>query len=167
MNDEVDNENYDPIEKYSFGSLQINSTKDECSLKSGSLTSTHINNSKKFHTLKKRIPNRWNTILIMLRSYASNISGIEILLRKLKHFDLILSDAENDIVNDLIEFLTLFESVTAILSAGKLYPTINLYLLLRIVSIDNLLTNYCKQFTKKFVISKHKCYLYSTRVYSL
>lgn len=71
----------------------------------------------------------------MLRSYASNISGIEVLLRKLKHFDLILSEAENEIVNDLIEFLTLFESTTTILLASKSYPTINLYLLLRIVVI--------------------------------
>lgn len=92
--------------------------------------------SEKFHTLKKRISTRWNTILIMLRSYASNISGIEVLLRRMKHYDLILSTAENRIVNDLIEFLTLIESTTTILSASKSYPTICLYLLLRMVSVE-------------------------------
>ena len=75
----------------------------------------------------------------MRRSYASNVSGIEIFSRKLKHFDLILSAAENEIVNDLIEFLSLLESTTTILSASQSYPTRNLYLFLRIVSIDYLI----------------------------
>ena len=52
-----------------------------------------------------------------------------------KYFDLILSVNENQIVRDLIEFLSLFESTTTILSASKSYPTIYLCLLLRIVSI--------------------------------
>lgn len=53
LNDNIDNENYDSTEKYSFGSLQINSTKDECSIKSGSLTHPHINNAKKISYTKK------------------------------------------------------------------------------------------------------------------
>jgi hypothetical protein len=92
--------------------------------------------SNRFHTLKKRILTRWNTILIVLRSYASNISGIEVVLRRMKHYDLILSIAENQIVNDLIEFLALLESTTTILSASKSYPTMSLYLLLRMVSFE-------------------------------
>ncbi|CAF3498909.1 unnamed protein product, partial [Rotaria sp. Silwood2] len=68
----------------------------------------------------------------MLRSYADNISGIEVILGRLKHFELILSVAENQIIRDLIEFLSLFESATTILSASKSYPTISLCLLLRI-----------------------------------
>ncbi|CAF4063525.1 unnamed protein product [Rotaria sordida] len=86
----------------------------------------------RFHTLKKRIVTCWNTVLIMLRSYADNIPGIEVILGRLKHFDLILTAAENEIVCDLIQFLSLFESTTTILSASKSYPTISLCLLLRI-----------------------------------
>ena len=95
------------------------------------------NDSNRFHTLKKRVLTRWNTILIMLRSYANNISGIEVILGRLKHFDLILSVAENQIIYDLIEFLSVFESTTTILSASKSYPTISLCLLLRMVSTQN------------------------------
>lgn len=62
------------------------------------------NDSNRFHTLKKRVLTRWNTILIMLRSYADNISGIEVILGRLKHFDLILSVAENQIIHDLMNF---------------------------------------------------------------
>jgi hypothetical protein len=144
LNNDMDNQNYDPTEKCSFDALQINSTTNQCSSKSSSLTLAHASDSNSFHSLKKRIPTRWNTILIMLRSYASNVSGIEVLLRKLKHFDLILSAAENEIVNDLIEFLSLFESTTTILSASKSYTTSNLYLLLRIVSIGYLIFNCSK-----------------------
>ena len=72
----------------------------------------------------------------MLRSYASNTSEIEVLLRRLKQFDLILSPIKNQNVNDLIQFLSAFESTTTILSALKSYPTMNLCLLLRIVSMD-------------------------------
>lgn len=90
--------------------------------------------SNSFHTLKKRILTRWNTILIMLRSYSPNVAGVEALLHRLKSYDLILSAAENQIVNDLIEFLSTIESTTTILSASKSYSTMNLYLLLRMVS---------------------------------
>ena len=72
----------------------------------------------------------------MLRSYASNTSEIQVLLRRLKQFDLILSPIKNQNVNDLIQFLSAFESTTTILSALKSYPTMNLCLLLRIVSMD-------------------------------
>ncbi|CAF5116558.1 unnamed protein product, partial [Rotaria sp. Silwood1] len=94
-------------------------------------------NQERFHTLKKRVLTRWNTILIMLRSYINNISGIEIILHRLKHFDLILSAAENQMVYDLVEFLGLLESTTTILSASKSYTTMNLYLLLRMISSKN------------------------------
>jgi hypothetical protein len=47
-----------------------------------------------------------------------------------------LCAAENQIVNDLIGFLSSFESTTTILSASKSYTTMNLYLLLRMVSIE-------------------------------
>ena len=93
------------------------------------------NDSNRFHTLKKRFATRWNTILIMLRSYVDNIHGIEIILSRLKSFELTLSAAENQIIQDLIAFLSLFESTTTILSASKSYPTISLCLLLRMASI--------------------------------
>ncbi|CAF1486575.1 unnamed protein product [Rotaria sordida] len=76
----------------------------------------------------------------MLRSYADKIPGIEVILGRLKHFDLILTAAENEIVRDLIKFLPIFESTTTILSASKSYPTISLCLLLRI-EIESLLHN--------------------------
>ncbi|CAF3328276.1 unnamed protein product [Rotaria sp. Silwood2] len=110
------------------------------------------NDSNRFHTLKKRVLTRWNTILIMLRSYADNISGIEVILGRLKHFELILSVAENQIIRDLIEFLSLFESTTTILSASKSYPTISLCLLLRI-EIESLL---CTDGIKSLVIQELK-----------
>lgn len=93
-------------------------------------------NSKKFQTLKKRVLTRWNTILIMLRSYKSNLNGIETMLRRLQQYDLILNDVEVQMVTDLVDFLSLFEPTTTILSASKSYSTMNLYLLLRMVSFE-------------------------------
>ena len=88
--------------------------------------------------MKKRIVTRWNTILIMLRSYELNIPGIEIILRRLNKFDLILTPTENEIIHDLVDFLSSFETATTILSASKSYSTMSLCLLLRIVSIKYL-----------------------------
>jgi hypothetical protein len=124
-------ENYD---------LELHSINDQRSSKFDYLnkTNTTANNSYQFHTLKKRITTRWNTILIMLRSYESNIPGIEIILRRLNKFDLILTSTENEIVRDLVDFLSSFETTTTILSASKSYPTMSLCLLLRIVSIKYL-----------------------------
>ncbi|CAF5223470.1 unnamed protein product, partial [Rotaria magnacalcarata] len=68
----------------------------------------------------------------MLRSYESNMPGIEIILRRLKLFDLILTPTENEIGRDLVDFLSAFETTRTILSASKSYPTISLCLLLRI-----------------------------------
>lgn len=130
--DQVDNEN----ENYE---LELYSINDQRSSKFDYLKKTNTtNNSYEFHTLKKRVVTRWNTILIMLRSYQSNISGIEIILRRLKLFDLILTPSENEIVRDLVDFLSAFKTTTTILSASKSYPTISLCLLLRIVSIKYL-----------------------------
>ncbi|CAF3046555.1 unnamed protein product [Rotaria socialis] len=67
----------------------------------------------------------------MHRSYADNIHGVEAILSRLKCFDLILTKDENQFIQDLIEFLSMFESTTTILSASKSYPTISLCLLLR------------------------------------
>ncbi|CAF1621955.1 unnamed protein product [Rotaria magnacalcarata] len=61
----------------------------------------------------------------MLRSYESNIPGIEIILRRLKLFDLILTPTENEIVRDLVDILSSFETTTTILSAYKSYPTMS------------------------------------------
>ncbi|CAF5060628.1 unnamed protein product, partial [Rotaria sp. Silwood1] len=58
--------------------------------------------------------------------------SIEFLLRRLKHFDLILSVAENQVIYDLVEFLGLLES------ASKSSTTMNLYLLLR-MEIESML----------------------------
>ncbi|CAF3223419.1 unnamed protein product, partial [Rotaria socialis] len=96
-----------------------------------SLIFNENNNSNRFHTLKKRVVTRWNTVLIMHRSYADNIHGVEAILSRLKCFDLILTKDENQFIQDLIEFLSMFESTTTILSASKSYPTISLCLLLR------------------------------------
>jgi hypothetical protein len=115
--------------------LQLNQTPDQNRARSSVLLSTKSMDSNRFHTLKKRVLTRWNTILTMLRSDASNIHGIETLLRRLKQYDLLLNDSENQTVEDLVEFLSLFESTTTILSASKSYPTMNLYILLRMVSV--------------------------------
>ncbi|CAF4579515.1 unnamed protein product [Rotaria socialis] len=125
--DESDNEK----ENYE---LELYSINDQRSSKFDYLKqNTTSNNSYEFHTLKKRVVTRWNTILIMLRSYEFNIPGIEIILRCLKLFDLILTPTENEIVRDLVDFLGSFETTTTILSASKSYSTMSLCLLLRIV----------------------------------
>ena len=67
-----------------------------------------------------------------------NIPGIEIILRRLNKFDLILTPTENEVVRDLVDFLSSFATTTTILSASKSYPTMSLCLLLRIVSIKYL-----------------------------
>ncbi|CAF4101875.1 unnamed protein product, partial [Rotaria sordida] len=118
--------------------LQFDSKQIQRSKKFNNLISVNNTDTERFHTLKKRIVTRWNTILIMLRSYIDNVAGIEIILHRLKHFDLILSPAENQIVYDLVEFLGLLESATTILSASKSYTTMNLYLLLR-MEIESML----------------------------
>lgn len=93
------------------------------------LRSSNQTDSNRFHTLKQRVLARWDAILIMLRSYLSNISGIEILVQRLTCFNLILSPVENRMVNDLIESLFTLESTTTILSALKSCPTMSLCLL--------------------------------------
>ncbi|CAF3381668.1 unnamed protein product [Rotaria socialis] len=137
LNEKCQNSN--PEELWLSNDLKMRSNTSENTYKfnCSALINNH-NDSNRFHTLKKRVLTRWNTILIMLRSYADNISSIEVILGRLKHFDLILSVNENQIVRDLIEFLSLFESTTTILSASKSYPTISLCLLLRI-EIESLL----------------------------
>ena len=57
---------------------------------------------------------------------------------KYLNFDLILTPTENEVVRDLVDFLSSFETTTTILSASKSYPTMSLCLLLRIVSIKYL-----------------------------
>ena len=128
-------ENYQTPDVLSFGDLEPDQLSDQNRTKSSALLPTKPLDPNRFHTLKKRVLTRWNTILTMLRSYSLNISGVETLLRRLKQYDLLLNDGENQTVKDLVEFLSLFESTTTILSASKSYPTMNLYLLLRMVSV--------------------------------
>lgn len=136
LNEKSLNNNMD--EAYLSDCMIFKSKANESQYRSGcSLMVNDNNGSNRFHTLKKRVPTRWNTVLTMLRSYANNIHGVEVILSRLKSFDLILSAAENQIIHDLIEFLSIFESTTTILSASKSYPTISLCLLLRMVRILN------------------------------
>lgn len=133
---EEDNENRDPCDMLFIDELHLDKQADQDRMTSSVLSSATGGDSNTFRTLKKRVVTRWNTILIMLRSYQSNINGIEIILRRLKQYDLLLDDVERQIVSDLVHFLSLFESSTTILSASKSYPTMNLNLLLRMVSIE-------------------------------
>jgi hypothetical protein len=131
-----DYENYEPCDMLFIDELHLDKEVDQDRMTASVLLSTAEGDSSRFHTLKKRVVTRWNTILIMLRSYQSNISGIEIILRRLKQYDLLLDDVERQIVSDLVNFLSLFESATTILSASKSYSTMNLNLLLRMVGIE-------------------------------
>ena len=103
----------------SFIDLQLNQSPNQNRTTSSPLLPTKSVDSNGFHTLKKRVLTRWNTILTMLHSYTSNIHGIATLLRRLKQYDLVLNDSENQTVEDLVEFLSLFESATTVLSASK------------------------------------------------
>ncbi|CAF3986211.1 unnamed protein product [Rotaria sp. Silwood1] len=87
--------------------------------------------SKKFHTLKKRVCTRWNTILIMLRSFLPNINAIRIVLARMDSVDMLPSFDELELLKVLVIYLSAFKSATTILSASKANPTLNLYLLLR------------------------------------
>lgn len=87
--------------------------------------------SKQFYTLKKRVPTRWNTILIMLRSFLPNIDAIETVLIRLNNADMLPSFDELELLKVFVIYLSAFESATKILSASKAYPTLCLYLLLR------------------------------------
>jgi hypothetical protein len=132
-------DNVETIDLSSFHGLKLNSETDRQGKKSSLLTSSKPIDSNRFHTLKKRILTRWNTILTMLRSYSLNIDGIETLMHRLTHYDLLLSDVENQVVTELVDFLSIFESTTTILSASKAYPSMNLCLLLRMVSARRLI----------------------------
>lgn len=123
-----------PREIQSFSHLQLDKESGQTPKECSALLFSQLTNSNRFQTLKKRILTRWNTILVMLRSYKSNLNGIETMLRRLKQYDLILTDVEIQMVAELVDFLSLFESTTTILSASKSYSTMNLYLLLRMVS---------------------------------
>lgn len=135
-NENNENEEYVPTEIQSFINLNLDKQSGQIRNNSNAPLLSRSTNSNKFQTLKKRVLTRWNTILIMLRSYKSNLNAIEILLRRLKQYDLILNDVEVQMVTDLVDFLSLFESTTTILSASKSYSTMNLYLLLRMVSFE-------------------------------
>ena len=127
--------NTETLDLPSFRGLKLNAANDEHRKRASLLTSSKPIDSNRFHTLKKRILTRWNTILTMLRSYALNINGIEAIMHRLNHYNLLLSDGENQMVHELVDFLSIFESTTTILSASKAYPTMNLCLLLRMVRI--------------------------------
>ena len=60
-------------------------------------------------------------------------------MHRLKHYDLLLPDVENQVVTELVDFLSIFESTTTILSASKEYPSMDLGLLLRMVSARRLI----------------------------
>ncbi|CAF5064209.1 unnamed protein product, partial [Rotaria sp. Silwood1] len=116
LNEKLQNDNLEAL--WLSDDLKFRSNACENTYKSNCSALINNNNGfKRFHTLKKRIVTRWNTVLVMLCSYADNIPGIEVILGRLKHFDLILTVTENEIVRDLIQFLSLFESTTTILSA--------------------------------------------------
>lgn len=117
----------------SLRTLKLNATGEKHRKRASLLESSKPIDSNRFHTLKKRILTRWNTVLTMLRSYAFNINGIEAIMHRLNHYNLLLSDDENRMVHELVDFLSIFESTTTILSASKAYPTMNLCLLLRMV----------------------------------
>lgn len=128
-----ENQEYLPQEIQSLVRLNLDKESSPILKDYGASLTFRSTNSNRFQTLKKRVLTRWNTILIMLRSYQSNLNGVETVLRQLKLFELILNDVEIQMVADLVAFLSLFESTTTILSASKSYSTMNLYLLLRMV----------------------------------
>ena len=64
-------------------------------------------------------------------------------MHRLKHYDLLLSDVENQVVAELVDFLSIFEFTTTILSASKAYPTMSICLLLRMLG-DRRLTQQSK-----------------------
>jgi len=82
-------------------------------------------------TLKKDCPTRWNCLLLVLESVVKNQELIERCLGRLRLFDIMLSDDEWKIVENLVEFLSIFRSATEVLS-GATYPTISLALLFRV-----------------------------------
>ena len=61
----------------SLRGLKLNAVAEEHRNRPSLLKSSKPIDSNRFHTLKKRILTRWNTILTMLRSYSLNINGIE------------------------------------------------------------------------------------------
>ena len=79
----------------SLRGLKLNAVAEEHRNRPSLLKSSKPIDSNRFHTLKKRILTRWNTILTMLRSYSLNINGIETILHRLNHYALLLSDGEN------------------------------------------------------------------------
>lgn len=105
--------------------LTYDSGNNQCSSASNYLISLNQTDPNRLRTLRKHNHARWNTILIMLRSCASKLFGIEVLLRQLKQFELMLSSAGNEMVNDSVQFLSVFESTTAILTASISYPTMS------------------------------------------
>ncbi len=70
LNDQVNNALLQAINKAGEmidADLHINSTKTQCPFRSSFSTLMHAGNSNNFHTLKKRTPTRWNTILILIQ----------------------------------------------------------------------------------------------------
>ena len=81
-------------------------------------------------TLKKDCPTRWNCLLVMLDSLLRNQQLIERCLSRLRLFDKMLSTEEWETIENLVQFLRVFQTATEVLN-GSEYPTISLVLLFR------------------------------------
>lgn len=75
-------------------------------------------------TLKNSVPIRWNSLLVMINSFAKNINIINIALLNVSQEILIIPDMEKQIVKEFGKFLAIFEEATQYLQ-GQSYPTIS------------------------------------------
>lgn len=144
-------------------------------------------------TLKLDVKTRWHSALMMIESLLSqNKSVINLMLQKTDHPELVLSNSDYRLLNELSEFLQPFQKITAIFS-GEKYATLNYYMLFRqeiqslidtepkdSYEIKSLKKNMLEGFEKRFPLSEKvilaalldprfqnlldvKCYLHSHR----
>lgn len=76
-------------------------------------------------TLKNSVETRWNTLLIMMRSFSKNIRVINIALLNAKRDILVIDEMEREMINEFCLFLEIFENATIYLQ-GKNYPTVSM-----------------------------------------
>jgi hypothetical protein len=84
----------------------------------GPTLSASATHSHTHMTLKKHVITRWNSVLIMLESLLDLKAGVQESLKRIGHMDLLLTTGEWDILQDLCEFLTLFQDLTQLVSSS-------------------------------------------------
>lgn len=88
-----------------------------------------MNDRSGMTSLKNDNITRWNSTLTMLDSFLKNKTIIELILQRLRKYELILEDDELEKCEEMVSILRIFAKATDFLQ-GQRYPTMNMVLII-------------------------------------